>query len=136
MTEEQLRAWLQGLVDTWHQSNFTSTPVFYENADMPDESKVGNVWIDVTVRFTGGADVTLGTDPLGRDYGVLAVMVYTREGETTATADQIIGSLRGYLRAHRRTTGAFLKFPVRTSTPPMLGWHKAGLMAPFTCDVA
>jgi hypothetical protein len=136
MNTQQFRSWVETQVDTWHQSNFSTVPVFYENGALPDKDKVGPQWLDVSVSFIDGGEVTVGSRPRGRDEGSIKLMVYTKLGEGTQTSDALLDSLREYLRTNNRYQEAKLGFPRRHSAPAALGWHKAGLIIPFKSDVA
>lgn len=136
MTYEELRSWLQTSVDTWRAANYPDLPVFYENAEVPNQESVGPIWLDVCLRFTGGKAMTVGTRPMGRDTGNLSLSVYHRQGEGTQLADQIRDSLREHFRTHNRVGTAALDYPIPAlATPAFLGWHKTGLLIPFRSTV-
>jgi hypothetical protein len=132
---EQFRKDAQETLATWLADAFPDVQAFYENGPMADESTVGPLWIDCTIRWYGAKFVTVGGRPRGRHTGVFATNVYHREGEGTALPDQVLDAIKELLRG-RRLGSATLYMPQRTIPTVVNGWHKVGLITPFTLDDA
>jgi hypothetical protein len=137
MSIETFRGAVQAAIEQWQQDNYPNLPVQWDNSAPLDQSAVGTMWLDVRVRPDGGGNVGIGdrARALGRDRGTINTHLYVKVGEGTATADQIIESLRELLR-NRRLGGGTLEFPVFSSLPDLLGWRQWGLRTPFRLDSA
>jgi len=112
-----------------------AVPIFFENGPQPDLANVGDVWVDTEVRFYGASTAALGERPMGRATGALVVRVFVREGEGTGRADDLMDQLEELFRP-RRLGGARFDFPERLTPTQHLGWHKVGILAPFSLDRA
>jgi len=134
MSIEQFRAEVVTAIEQWRLANFPDMDVVYENSPAPEEDKISSPWLDVEIRWYGGAQVAIGAPRAGRYSGVVSVKCFTRAGEGTQQADRIGDSLQAAL-AGFRTTGAWLDFPEPYTPNTALGWHKRGLMFPFKLSV-
>lgn len=119
-------------VERWAAENFPNTTVVFENGPVPEEDKIGSPWIDVSLRPYAGNPLALATKQ-GRDTGVFSFAVFTREGEGTAQAKEIVSSLRQHFAGFRAGSG-WLSYPDPYLPTTVKGWHKRGLMFPFTVD--
>jgi hypothetical protein len=135
MSTQSFRAAVVADIKAWMQANHPTVPVSWENGPPMDKDAAGTVFLDVEIRWHDAENVTVGTRPRGRDTGVIATNVYVKQGEGTLAADQLVDGLRELLR-NRRLGGGALEYPRRSTSPPMLGWHRAGLLTPFTLDSA
>lgn len=133
MATEQFRSDVQATLEAWRLDAFPDIPAFFENGPLPDEATVGPIWIDVAIRWYGGKFVTVGERPRGRHTGVVSTNVFYREREGTALLDRVIDSIKELMRA-RRFGPAVLYMPQRTIATEVDGWHKTGLITPFTLD--
>lgn len=131
MTEQDFRAAVFGEVRDWAATAFPTLPVIYENGPVPDEDKIGPVWLDVEIRWYGGSISSVGTNPRQRATGAVSLMCYYKPGEGTDVPDRVIGSV-GDLLSARRLGAAVLAAKQRTVPTNLLGWYKVGVMIPFT----
>ena len=132
-TTKDFRAAVFGEFQAWGAANFPTLPIIYENGPVPDEDKIGTVWLDLEIRWYGAQALTVGEVIAGRHSGAISANVFYREAEGTGTPDDIIDSLETTFRT-RRLGGAIVKFPQRTVPTNLKGWYKTGLLFPFTLD--
>lgn len=134
MNTKQFRAAVFGEIETWGAANFPTIPIIYENGPVPDEDKIGLIWIDTEVRWYGGQNLGLGALPnVGRYTGTISTQVYYRAAQGTGLVDDVIDSLETLLRSRRIGT-SIVQFPQRTVPTHLRGWYKSGLLFPFTLD--
>lgn len=132
-TTKQFRAAVFGEIQTWAAANFPTLPIIYENGPVPDEDKIGPIWLDVEVRWYGARPLALGEGGSGRHSGAISANVFYREASGTGLADDVIDSLELTFRT-RRIGSAIVNFPQRTVPTNLKGWYKTGLLFPFTLD--
>ena len=133
MNTKEFRSAVFGEIEQWGKDNFPNLPIVYENGPVPDEDKIGPLWLDVSVRWYGSQQMTVGEVVTGRYTGVIAVLAFYREGQGTATVDDVLDSLEQNLRT-RRFGSATIQFPEHYTPTRLAGWYKAGLMFPFRLD--
>lgn len=133
MNTKEFRATVVDAILTWGAANFPAVPIIYENGPVPDEDKIGPIWIDVQIRWYGGKALAFGDPVSGRHSGAVAVNVFYRSAQGTGLSDDIIESLTDLLRT-RRFGSSVVQFPSRTVPTDLLGWYKTGLLFPFTVD--
>jgi hypothetical protein len=133
MSTKNFRAAVFTELVAWGAANYPAVPIIYENGPVPDEDKIGPIWVDVEVRWYGAQPRAVGEGGNGRDMGAISVSVYYREGEGTGQVDDIVDSLRATLKL-RRVGNGIVKFPQRTVPTNLKGWYKSGLLFPFTLD--
>lgn len=117
----------------WQSASAPTTDVVYENGPVKGENEISSPWVDMEVRFYGASEATVGERPMGRHSGAVALAVFTRNGDGTGAADALIDSLIEHFRS-RRVGGGVLKFPQRLTPSLARGWHKVGVLIPFTLD--
>lgn len=132
-TTKEFRAAVFGEIQAWAAANFPTLPVIYENGPVPDEDKIGPIWLDVEVRWYGAQALALGEGGVGRHSGAISANVFYREASGTGQADDVIDSLETTFRTRRIGSG-IVKFPQRTVPTNLKGWYKTGLLFPFTLD--
>lgn len=128
-----LRASIFGAIQTFMSQNYEDVPVVWENGPVPDEAAIGNVFLDVEIRWDDAANVTLGHTPRGRDWGHIATFVYYKQAEGTALPDEIAQDLRDLL-SNRRLGAGETKLAKRVTSPELRGWYRTGLLTPFRID--
>lgn len=134
MNTKEFRAAVFGELQTWGAANFPTLPIIYENGPVPDEDKIGSIWLDCEVRWYGSTGLSLGSLPFtGRYTGTISTQVYYRSAQGTGAVDDIIDSLETLLKTRRIGT-SIVQFPQRTVSTNLRGWYKAGLLFPFTLD--
>lgn len=134
MNTKDFRAAVVGAIQTWGSASFPAVPIIYENGPVPDQDKIGPIWIDVTLRWYGGMPRAFGDPVSGRHTGAISTNVFYRGAQGTGLSDDIIDSLTALLKT-RRLGSAIVRFPSRTVPTDVLGWYKTGLLFPFTLDV-
>ncbi len=117
----------------WRAAQAATTDVVYENGPVKGELEISSPWVDMEVRFYSASEVTVGDRPIGRHSGAVALAVYTRDGDGTGAADDLVDSLIEHFRS-RRIGGGVLRFPQRLTPSDGKGWHKVGVLIPFTLD--
>lgn len=132
MNTEQFRSAVNGKIQAWAAANFPSMPVIYENGPVPDEDKIGPIWLDVEIRWYGAHGTTLGGGS-GRHTGAISANVFYREASGTAGPDRVVDSFETEFKA-QRLGSAILSFPQRTVPTHLKGWYKTGVLLPFTLD--
>jgi hypothetical protein len=134
MSTKTFRAAVVTQVMAWAAANFPTLPIIHENGPVPDEDKIGQVWLDLEIRWYGAKDLGIGQTTSGRHSGAISANVYYREGAGTGEVDDIIDSLKSSLKL-QRVGGGIVRFPQRTVPSPQLkGWYRSGLLFPFTLD--
>ena len=134
MSTKNFRAGVFGAIQTWSAANYPAIPVVYENGPVPDEDKIGPIFLDVEIRWYGAQQLSLSDVTTGRHSGAIRVNVFYREASGTGLSDDVVDSISLALRT-RRIGGGLVRFPQRTEPTPQLGWYKTGLLFPFTLDV-
>jgi len=117
----------------WTLASAPTTDIVYENGPVKGEQEISSPWVDMEVRFYGGRPATTGDRPMGRHTGAVALSVYTRQGDGTGDADTLVDSLIERFRT-RYLGGGSLAFPQRMTPTTLKGWHKVGVLIPFTLD--
>jgi hypothetical protein len=133
MSTKAFRAAIVTELQAWAAANFPSLPLIYENGPVPDEDKIGPIWMDVEVRWYAAIPKALGEGGDARHSGAISVNVFYREASGTGAVDDVIDSLKATLKT-RRVGGGVVKFPQRTVPTYLKGWYKSGLLFPFTLD--
>lgn len=133
MSTKAFRAAIVGEIQAWAAAHYPTLPVIHENGPVPDEDKIGPVWLDVEIRWYGAQQLTMGQITSGRNSGAISMNVFYRESAGTGLVDDILDSLKLALPP-RRVGGGIVKFPQRTIPTPLKGWYKSGLIFPFTLD--
>ena len=133
MTTEEFRAAVFGLLQTWSAANYPAIPLIYENGPVPDEDKIGPIWIDVELRWYGAHNLSIGNPAHGRHSGAISVNVFYRDSAGTGLPGAVIDSLLALLTT-QRLSSAMISFPQRTVPTNLKGWYKTGALAPFTLD--
>lgn len=131
------RAFRSGVVSEvvkWAAAEFPALPVIYENGPVPDEDKIGPIWLDVSIRWYGAQTKNVGEFAAGRHTGVVSAQVFAREGSGTAKVDDILDSLTRFL-ATKRIGSGIVMFPEHNTPNTAQGWYKSGLMFPFWLDI-
>lgn len=131
MTPREFRAAVFAEVQTWAAANFPALPIIYENGPVPDEDKIGTIWLDIEMRWYGGTLATIGEKPLTRMTGAVSASCFYRTGEGTDQSDLVIDSLCEYLQARRLGGAGVLEAPQRTFPTNLRGWYKTGMLLPF-----
>lgn len=131
MTSEEFRAAVFADIRDWAAANFPTLPVIYENGPVPDEDKIGPIWLDVEIRWYEGSVAALGSNPRTRDFGAVSLACFYKTGEGTKAPGQVIDSASALLQT-RRIGAAVLGARKRTVPTYMRGWHKTGVLIPFT----
>ena len=134
MNTKDFRAAINGAIQTWGAASYPAVPIMYENGPVPDEDKIGPIWIDVELRWYGAQPHAFGDPVSGRHRGAISVNVFYRDAQGTGLSDDILESLTTLLKT-RRFGSAIVKFPSRTVPTHLVGWYKTGLLFPFTLDV-
>ena len=131
------RAFRSGVVSEvvqWAAAEFPELPIIYENGPVPDEDKIGPIWLDVSIRWYGAQTKNVGEFAAGRHTGVVSAQVFAREGSGTAKVDDILDSLTRFL-ATKRIGSGIVMFPEHNTPNTAQGWYKSGLMFPFWLDI-
>jgi len=131
MTPKEFRSAVFAEIQSWAAANYPTLPVIYENGPVPDEDKIGPIWLDVEMRWYGGSVASVGTTPRMRQTGALSAMCFYRTGEGTDSPDSVIDSLSEYLQVRRLGSG-ILEAPQKTVPTNLRGWYKTGMFLPFT----
>jgi hypothetical protein len=133
MSTKDFRAAVTGAIRDWGAASFPSMPIIYENGPIPDEDKIGPIWLDIEIRWYGARPLAMGQVTSGRDSGVISAQVYYRDASGTGLTDDVVDSLRALMK-NQRLGGAVVSFPQRTTPSNLKGWYKTGLFFPFTLD--
>lgn len=133
MNTKAFRAAVFGEIAAWGLSSFPTLPLIYENGPVPDEDKIGPVWLDIEVRWYGAQALTIGEVVAGRYSGAISAAVYYRDNQGSGLPDDIVDSLTDLLKT-RRIGSSIISFPQRTVPTHLRGWYKTGLLFPFTLD--
>lgn len=134
MSIENFRAGVTQAIVDWHQANYPTLDIAFENGPVPDQNAVSSPWIDVELRMYSGSSLGVGGPKSGRYTGTVAVRCFTKAGEGTRQVDAILDSLDKTLSGLRVAGGA-VEFPDPMMPVTALGWYKRGLMFPFRVDV-
>lgn len=134
-TRSQFRAGFIGAVEAWQAANFPSLPILFENGPVPDEDKIGVIWLDTGIHWYSGHNMEIGQNARGRYGGALVLNVFSREASGTQASDAILESLEVLLK-NRHLGGGRTHFPHVNTAPALLGWQKAGMLVPFTFETS
>lgn len=133
MNDEEFRSAVFGTISDWGAAHYPDLPLVFENGPAPDEDKMGQAWLDSSIRWYGAQNATIGARPRTRDNGAISLNVFYRESAGTRLTDQILGGLRQAL-GNRRMGSAVLLAPQRSVPTHLRGWYKTGLLVPFHLD--
>lgn len=134
MSTKDFRSAVFAEIDTWQKTHFPTIPAVYENGPVPDEDRIGPAFLDVSIRWYGSTTLSIGESKKGRHRGVISVLFFMREGQGTATADEVLDHLSKHL-SHRHLGQSTVYFPEHYTPTNFRGWYKVGLMFPFTLDI-
>lgn len=134
MSTKQYRAGVNQHIKDWAAAAFPTLPVIYENGPVPDEDKIGRIWLDLEIRWYGSQQLAFSDGvPKKRHSGAISANVFYREAAGTGLVDDIVDSLSNSLQC-RRLAGGLIMSPQRTVPTHLKGWYKSGLLFPFTLD--
>lgn len=131
MNTEQFESLVLAEIQSIMGTDYPTVPINWENGPALDKDRVGPVWLDVEFRWYAGSFAGMGLNPTDRHSGAISLGVYTRQHEGTSTATAIVDTLGTRLKARRIGEGV-LYAPQRLTSPTLLGWHRRGLLVPFT----
>lgn len=134
MSTKEFRAAINGEFMAWGLASFPSLPIVYENGPVPDQDKIGPIWLDTSIRWYSANPMSVGQLVITRHTGAVSANVFCRDAAGTGEIDDIIDSLSVMLGT-RRVGSAILKSPRRTVGGSALGWYRLGLLSPFTLDM-
>ncbi len=132
MSTEAFRSAVHTLVEST-MTAFPGVPVFYENGPEVDEASVGNVFLDVEIRWYSAKLVSIGQDSTGRDTGAISLQVFYKSAEGTKVVDELVDDLRDAFKAKRIGAGV-TQMPQRSVPTHLKGWYKSGIFVPFHLD--
>jgi hypothetical protein len=130
MSAKDFRSSVFSEIKTWAEAAFPAIPVVYENGPVPDEDKIGPIWLDVEIRWYSGTVASVGASPRTRMTGVVSIMCFHREGEGTGLPDDVVDSATLALQT-RRIGGAVMGAAQRVIPTCLRGWYKVGVLVPF-----
>lgn len=82
-------------IETYFQSNWTATPIVFENVKAPDGA---NEWVRLTIVNGDAFQASMGDNPAFRHIGVVIVQIRTRRnigsGRAIRLADMVDGLFR------------------------------------------
>lgn len=133
MTSEEFRSAVHAAIQAWGESYDPTLPIIYENGPVPDEDAIGEIWLDVEIRWYGAFNTTVGTIPRGRETGAISLNIFYKQGSGTQRPDRIADSLQSLFR-NKRFGAAQTAFPQRTTPTNLRGWYKTGRLVPFYMD--
>lgn len=129
MITEQIRATVFGHFKTY----FGAATLEYENLQTIDMSTRSDPFVDLSLRFLGNEQVSLGENPLSRQFGALQADIYVKEGKGSRAA-YIIGDAVHALVSRKSILGVEFQTP-KTLTPiTHSGWYRLTVRCPFYMD--
>lgn len=135
MSTKLFRAGVTQNVKTWASTLYPTLPIVYENGPVPDEDKIGRIWLDLEIRWYGATQLAFADEvPKVRHSGAISANLFYREASGTALVDDMVDSLSLSLQC-RRLAGGLIRAPQRTVPTNLKGWYKSGLLFAFTLDV-
>lgn len=114
-------------------SEFPGITVMYENGPEVDEASVGDMFVDLEVRWYGADLITMELNPMGRHSGAISLQVYYKQAEGTAAVGALVDRLITEFKS-RRIGGGITKMPQRSVPTHLKGWYKSGIFVPFHLD--
>lgn len=115
---------------------FAAVPVQYENRNLIDVEQQQLPWLSVELVWNDGEQATIEHEPITRYEGAIYLTVYTKRGNGTKLAQEVMGRLaREFKRMPSGTlfqTRAARPVPARTWED----WHLQTLRVPFYTDDA
>lgn len=133
MNSEEFRTAVFGAIQAWGAGYDAALPIVYENGPVPDEDKIGPLWLDVEIRWYGAVNTTLGEVPRGREMGAIALSIFYKSGSGTQRSDQLADALQQLFR-NKRFGAAQTGYPQRMTPTHLRGWYKTGRLVPFYMD--
>lgn len=120
---------LTRVIETRFNSNYTSTPVAYEN--VPFTPPKGLPWVRLTV--INGESVTqgiTGSTPLVRDTGLIAITVFVPENSGTQAAKALVDVAKTVYE-HTPFSGIVALTASVAPAGNFDGWHQTNITIPF-----
>ena len=133
MSTEAFRSAAFGAIDAYMNANHPGVFVMYENGPEVDEESVGDIFVEVSLRFYGAALSEVGPNSRSRHMGAISVDVYAKQATGTAAAGAIVSGVMQLLRSKRLGPG-LTRAPQRTVPNSLKGWYVTGTLVPFTVD--
>jgi len=130
MTTQAFRSAVFSLLDGHLSANHPGVFVMWENGPEVDEASVGDLFVDVELRFYGAQLIEVGQGGRGRHSGAISVDVYAKQATGTASGDEIVDGLVSLLKS-KRLAGGITTMPQRKVPNPAKGWHRTGVLVPF-----
>ncbi len=131
MNTEDFRIAVTQEIVSWGANDFAEVPIFYENGPLPDQDKIGPLWLDTQFRWYGGQIASVGAKPRTRHTGAIAASCYFKSAGGLAQPGKLLDALGTLLEA-RRISGGILWAPQKTIPTHLLGWYRSGILIPFT----
>lgn len=114
-------------------AEFPGITVMYENGPEVDEASVGDMFVDMEVRWYGADLITMELNPMGRHSGAISLQVYYKQAEGTAAVGALVDRLITEFKS-KRIGGGITKMPQRSVPTHPKGWYKSGIFVPFHLD--
>lgn len=133
MSTEAFRSAVFGVIDTFMSANHPGVFVMYENGPEVDEAAVGDIFVDVSLRFYGAHLAEVGPMARSRHMGAISVDVYAKQATGTAQSGAIVSEVMTLLKSKRLGSG-LTRAPQRTVPNTTKGWYVTGTLVPFTVD--
>ena len=130
MSTKAFRSAVFGAIDEFMQASHPGIFVMYENGPQVDEEAVGDIFVDVSLRFYGARMVEVGLGGRSRHSGAVSVTVYSRQADGTEVPDDLLENLIELLARQRYGVG-FTTAAQRTVPDVVKGWYRTGVLIPF-----
>lgn len=112
-------------------TNWTTTPIAYENRDFTPPTSGG--WVELTVLGNTGQTRGMagnGTNITVQDTGIIALTIYTPAGSGTAVGKGYADTLAA-LFEHELFSGVITYTATLTTRGVVNGWHQLSLTIPY-----
>lgn len=133
MSTEAFRSAVFGAIDAFMSAHHPGVFVAYENGPEVDVETVGDLFVDVSLRFYGAALAEVGPNARSRHMGAVSVDVYAKQATGTAASGDIVAGVMRLLKSKRMGPG-LTRAPQRTVPNTLKGWYVTGTLVPFTVD--
>lgn len=107
--------------------------VFWDNADAPDLTRVGDAYILVEFYWDDAGQKTMESNPIHRTTGSIYTLVFSREGTGTKVALQAMDALTAGLK-FKSNNGLVTSVPKPGRRQKADGWASQELHTPFYFD--
>ncbi|MDI1362513.1 phage tail terminator-like protein [Methylotenera sp.] len=127
------KEFIRSTVFAYFAANFTSAEVEYENLHTIEVSTRTTPFVDLSLRFIGNSQISLGNNSKSRQRGTVQAQVYVKEGKGSKVAYTLSDQIEA-LFMRKTISGIVFETPSVLTPVESSGWYRATIRCPYYFD--